>query len=1567
MTPAGRAAQRAVLIAQGHAQRISPELSGPSVPAPGLTHFDLRQQPKPFTPGARAEHNALELAKSQALPPELRTAKAPGGFGGNPFAASPRADGGKAVRRALMLAKDDAGKTLPESPRTLHLQRQALLAGKRKAMLFPKGGGREAVVAPGMERMETPDGVIHYNPGMVSEREIARAIKHKRLNEVLGLGPYSKTDIAKRVSRGVPPVSVVARDARGVEAAAALGTHETAPEQMPHIAAQMPPGGSVGLENPAETVLRRADGGAAPVLIKLGSRDPQPKEHEFFLPPGHPEREKNLLGFMRGSVTPPVLYHSTPRNFSKFRTDSESGAHFGTKEQANAFGSQEHPSEMAAWTGDGGAGRSIMPSHVAIKNPLRLTDAGDFHPGIVRSQLMDLAKLSGSVTPTKRLIEMEFPDDHSEEELHDEVRKTIIGSGYDGIVYLNRREGIKNPNDDDDHPDVMDDKAFREQHPEAEDSYIAFRPQQIKSAVGNTGMFNPNDPDITKADGGEVGEPIEQDTPAATIEMQHKAEPLEYSEAGFGLHQFVNNNIGFAGGARTGQFGTDGTHRLGYSVYDLTHPSGKAELNFHPETKRIEGIVNLEFDKKYRGMGYGTRAVKALAASNPEGLQVYDIKKSAKPFWAKMGGDFRKGDPKKNELAAATNAFIPHEIHKANGGEVDDYLPPDHPDRQAKLARHMEGNHPLVPHTLYHGTARDIKHVDMDAPRRIDGNVAPGETDTGWFGKGFYLTPNRGSASGFARNDEGSSVYPMHVSMKNPFIVRGTGGRDMDRALNAAEAPPPPTGRGYRRPSEQTAWLKSKGHDGVIALDPDGYHEFVAFDPLQIKSAVGNNGHFDPHDADIRKAGGGEVDDYNTMLSNPDTEGQAYAAGGAVGDTQDEQQNVNPEGKKMSRAKGKTPLDPNSPEAIKKALSAARIAATQSVIASNRGKDEPPGIEDTANPKRLKFTATGTEGKGPATGIVIPRHVWEGGVNAQGGHIPGMEIINRARAQVYGSEHRKPLNSSQASAIHKAVLAEHFRKPLAQQMADEASALNKLRAAKHLSAGATTLDESEKLDTVRHEHDDQGRSHIGYAAKGVAGHALYTSGVGSDSKFHIINTCAGQNIGCGGGKDANGVVDTSHGTCFAPHAEAQYSGASIKRACHEQAKHDPAMTKDWILAHTGALRSVSNKADKSNQVTLFRPNVVDETDSSSRHVIRGLNEQREAKGLPRIIANSYGKTTETHDPENGYFVTYSNSGPKVKKAPWPSNGVSEVKENIARDKQRVRSTIMATNAGGSHFMNDEGHLTPPKNSYMVTDVARGSQMDKDMQGAFTHAKYWSAGRKQSEISANERAEGPEDHFGANGEPTTPEAAHYGHVTVEGNRYDYQKQHILHPRLVAVKDKDKDTTHLIPTDSRFKDNDFLPKNRFMSKNGKQAGAILLTTPTTSTSDIEHKSSFTHHIGPEDIAHAKNHNGEYEIDSPHDQEAARGNNYQPPRAPGASERFAAGGAVWQGDDGDREFPEQSFIAQRHNSHSGGMGDPEVPHHQHAGGKGTVLHFATGGSVGRALQIAAKARKKAGPRFT
>ena len=565
--------------------------------------------------------------------------------------------------------------------------------------------------------------------------------------------------------------------------------------------------------------------------------------------------------------------------------------------------------------------------------------------------------------------------------------------------------------------------------------------------------------------------------------------------------------------------------------------------------------------------------------------------------------------------------------------------------------------------------------------------------------------------------------------------------------------------------------------------------------------------------------------------------------------------------------------------------------------------------------KEIKRVQIDAEGPNGIKGIVVPKHVLEGNKNV--GAI-GLHEMNEARAQVYGDEHRPPLKLNQIKNIHSQTLNDHFAKPLDEQLAAEEEALGRLRAAKHIGKTANTLDKSEKLDTVRHEFDKQGRTYEGFASKGVAGHALYTTGHGPDTKYQVINTCPGQTVGCGGGKDENGIIDTLRGTCFAPNAESQYAAAAVRRAAHEQAKHDPAMTTDWILAHTGSLREAAENTDSKNKRLLFRPNVVDETDVSSRHVLRHLNKQRRASGLPPIIANSYGKTDELHDPENGYYVTYSNVGPKTKKG-------QSIEENIARDKQRVNQTILGRNAKGEDFTNEEGNVTPPKGSYMVTDVKRNSPFDKKMQKAIKYAKYWTRGNELSRLTPEEREQPDEAHFGPTGELTTPDKAHYGHVTHDGMRYEYQKQHILHPRMVQVGRNDDGTPHMIPTDSRFMDEDVLNKKvktRFKTKNGKNAGVILMTTPTESTSNVGHETSFTHHVNEDHLAHAMRNKGEYEIDNPMEQMKSAQKEYIAPQ-PIKIVRKAEGGVVGHDsedlmDDDYNAFPERNHAAQHYHAH-------------------------------------------------
>lgn len=101
-----------------------------------------------------------------------------------------------------------------------------------------------------------------------------------------------------------------------------------------------------------------------------------------------------------------------------------------------------------------GAGGHIDAFYLSIQRPLRLPDIGDW----------------GTADAVARELPWE-----SEAETLEELVDEIKAYGYDGIVYHNKVENMAG---------------------EQADSYIAFDPEQIKSAIGNVGTFDPTSPDI---------------------------------------------------------------------------------------------------------------------------------------------------------------------------------------------------------------------------------------------------------------------------------------------------------------------------------------------------------------------------------------------------------------------------------------------------------------------------------------------------------------------------------------------------------------------------------------------------------------------------------------------------------------------------------------------------------------------------------------------------------------------------------------------------------------------------------------------------------------------------------------------------------------------------------------------------------------------------------------------------------------------------------------------------------------------------------------------------------------
>lgn len=121
-------------------------------------------------------------------------------------------------------------------------------------------------------------------------------------------------------------------------------------------------------------------------------------------------------------------------------------------------------------------GARMIPAHVRAEKPLRMGDLEEWDPS---EMLGELARLHpGTFSKTEldpiRKIEGVGPQTRA-------IRELIQSKGYDSIVYRNTHEGFGGYDDTNVVP---------------KDSYMVFDPVQIKSATGNSGAFDPSNPDI---------------------------------------------------------------------------------------------------------------------------------------------------------------------------------------------------------------------------------------------------------------------------------------------------------------------------------------------------------------------------------------------------------------------------------------------------------------------------------------------------------------------------------------------------------------------------------------------------------------------------------------------------------------------------------------------------------------------------------------------------------------------------------------------------------------------------------------------------------------------------------------------------------------------------------------------------------------------------------------------------------------------------------------------------------------------------------------------------------------
>ena len=182
--------------------------------------------------------------------------------------------------------------------------------------------------------------------------------------------------------------------------------------------------------------------------------------------------------------SPKLMYHGTTEDFDAFEKGSF-GFHFGTYEQAKDITIHNRGQYMKTDAVDSagnpkyeltyGNGSNMMLVYLSIKNPVEIQDPGADEP------LKILSSVEKYFTPDETLhiedLLTNTGDGTAEKFARKEIIRILLSHGYDGCFYENEVEGLYNS---DDHQ-----------------AWIAFKPEQIKSATGNNGEYS-SSPDITK-------------------------------------------------------------------------------------------------------------------------------------------------------------------------------------------------------------------------------------------------------------------------------------------------------------------------------------------------------------------------------------------------------------------------------------------------------------------------------------------------------------------------------------------------------------------------------------------------------------------------------------------------------------------------------------------------------------------------------------------------------------------------------------------------------------------------------------------------------------------------------------------------------------------------------------------------------------------------------------------------------------------------------------------------------------------------------------------------------------
>jgi Spy/CpxP family protein refolding chaperone len=122
-------------------------------------------------------------------------------------------------------------------------------------------------------------------------------------------------------------------------------------------------------------------------------------------------------------------------------------------------------------------------------------------------------------------------------------------------------------------------------------------------------------------------------------------------------------------------------------------------------------------------------------------------------------------------------------------------------------------------------------------------------------GSWFSSEPDNNGAGMYVGSK--GAIYPVFLAIKNPWRPASFDAFLDKMHLTAGRDPAKQNPKGRGDTEALRAWLKKEGYDGILfpkgmQVDGDKQEVWVALEPTQIKSAIGNKGTFDPANPDIR-------------------------------------------------------------------------------------------------------------------------------------------------------------------------------------------------------------------------------------------------------------------------------------------------------------------------------------------------------------------------------------------------------------------------------------------------------------------------------------------------------------------------------------------------------------------------------------------------------------------------------------------------------------------------------------------------------------------------------------------